>query len=93
MQHTRIRLENDRGDEIRIEAGETEFNDDRWRYRIVTDGDCEPEEGRYSTSDELFSFIESYLKQKLAKGFQLVKYKIDGLDIDYLAGLTEGEES
>jgi len=82
--HTRIKLESPEGNEMRIDAGETSFPDKPWRIRI-TNGSVDEEQ--FATQDELYVYVDSYVKERLAKGWKITKYKQDDLDIDYLAGL------
>lgn len=89
--HTRIKLASADGTEFRIEAGLTSFPLNPWRVRVVAGSTADErstiEEEQYATQDELYTFVDRYVKDRMTKGCTVVMYKADGLDIDWLGGI------
>lgn len=96
MQHTRIKLHNaTRGEEIRVEGGITSFPEFPFRVRVVAgrgDNSSLIEEEKFPDEDSLFRFIDTFVKDRLRKGFSIEMYKVDDLDIDWLSGIGLNED-
>ena len=76
-----------------IECGLTGWKDEPYRGRVVTtihnpENDELVSEHQFSTSEELSTWLEQQISDLRRKGFELVRYKANGLDIDWLAGIN-----
>ena len=94
--YTRIKLEQADGTEFRIEAGLTSFPQNPWRVKVVAgttpDDRSMIENEQYATQEELYDFVDRYVKERMAKGCKVVMYKADGLDIDWLGGIGVSDQ-
>jgi hypothetical protein len=73
-----------------IEAGLTDWKDEPYRANVITkflgggDTDDTHDERRFATDEELCSWLESYIADLTKRGFETVRYKANGLPIDWL---------
>jgi hypothetical protein len=74
---------------VLIEAGLSSWQDDPFRATIVTsyldgDADDKSDERKFPTSEELCTWLETYITDLRARGFTTVRYKANGMPIDWL---------
>jgi len=93
MQHTRIKLENPTSsEEFSLEGGVTSFLLNPWRVRVYAgrgDSKTMVASGEFEGEDELFSFIDSFIKDLVKREYQVVLYTIDELNIGHLYGFEK----
>lgn len=80
-----------------VECGLSGWKDEPYRAQVYTsypnlpaiiDIDDKNEERRFSSSEELSTWLDKYISELRAKGFELVRYKANGLPVDWLAGVN-----
>lgn len=74
---------------VLIEGGLTGWKDDPYRSKVITEfreGDVEDQcvERQFATDEQLCSYLESTIADLQAKKFEVVRYKVNGLPIDWL---------
>jgi hypothetical protein len=74
---------------VLLEAGLSGWSDDPFRANVITefregDADDQHEERKFPTQEELCTWLEQYIADLRAKGFTTVRYKVNGMPIDWL---------
>jgi hypothetical protein len=74
---------------VLLEAGLSGWKDEPYRASIITEfrgGDATDrhEERKFPTQEELCTWLEQYIADLRAKRFETVRYKVNGLPIDWL---------
>jgi hypothetical protein len=78
---------------VLIEAGLSSWKDEPYRATIITefrggDADDQSTERAFSSSEALCAYLEQHIADLRAKGFVTVRYKANGLPVDWLNSIN-----